>query len=294
MTTISSVKGINGVLEALLVFSIFIGISLAAIFAWHRQKHAWLIAWLIYLVALSPVLGLIQVGSQGAADRYTYFPTLPVYVLISGAIYSVLQSGSWAKKALLALATTITIVLFMLQTMKQIGVWQSELNLWTHVLEIDPDRVLARNNLGIAYKNIGDYENAIVHFELGAEEFAGSNNMLAWRAVTYMHLDQYKEAITDLVGLGETADTRPELIVDTNCIQYNIGWNYAHLRMYQESVDLFTRVAANSNSGPDAHAWLDELNIITPEGGRTVPNKDLPGICENLIPSRQWAGYVKP
>ncbi len=81
------IEGSESALKALLVFSIFLGITLAAFLAWRKQKRAWLIAWIFYLVTLSPVLGLIQVGFQGAADRYVYFPTVPVYLLIAGGIF---------------------------------------------------------------------------------------------------------------------------------------------------------------------------------------------------------------
>lgn len=276
----------SSALIALVVFSIFSGITLAAMFAWRKQKRAWMIVWLLYLVTLSPVLGLIQVGSQGAADRYAYFPTLPIYVLLAGGILVVMQSGKTFRKNLLLTVATIVILLFLFLTRQQVGVWQSELSLWTHALKINPSNISVRNNLGITYMNISDYKKAAIHFEAGGEEPSGPSSMLAWRAVTYMHLGRYKESVLDLVKLGMTADIRPELIVDSNCIQYDIGWNYAQLKMYQESIDLFRRVDSKSHSGSDAGLWLDELSMIKSLEENTVLSEDLPGFCENLIPSR--------
>ncbi len=149
---------------AVMVFSLFFGISVAVVLAWHKQKRAWMIAWLFYLLTLLPVLGLIQVGTQGAADRYTYFPTLPIYLLLAGGIFSLMKGDKAYKKALLRGAFAL-IFIFMAQTRKQIGIWQSDLSVWTQAVNVYPHNNLALDNLGIEYMNIGDYENAAIQFE---------------------------------------------------------------------------------------------------------------------------------
>lgn len=241
---------------------------------------------MLYLVTLSPVLGLIQVGAQGAADRYSYFPTLPLYLLVAGGIFSILKNGKSYQQGLLLLFTTGLIMVFGFQAMQQIMVWKSEISLWTHVAKLSPEKLFAHNNLGIAYKNIGDYENALIQFNAGGEENSGPNSIYAWRGITYMHLARFQESIGDLVKLGAAAESRPELVVDTSCIQYNIGWNFAQLGMYPEAIELFSRVDVSSGSGSNAIAWLSELNANKPQTDAVNVSHDLPGICENLIPSR--------
>ena len=276
--------GIN-TLRVILVLLAFSGITLAVFLAWRKQRRAWLISWLFFLVTLSPVLGLIQVGGQGAADRYAYFPTLPLYFLLAGGILWVLQTGSTFRKATVLMIALVVISLFVFQTRKQISVWQSEFSLWSQVVKLDPDNVFAQNNLGIVYKNMGDYENAAIHFEAGGIVNSGRNSMHAWRAVTFMHLSQFEDAITELVNLGTLAEMRSMLEVDSNCIQYNIGWSYARLKQYQESKELFERIDPDSNIGPDAIAWLNALSELKSQADETMLNKELPGICENLIPA---------
>ena len=67
---------------------------------------------------------------------------------------------------------------------------------------------------------------------------------------------------------------------------YNIGWNYAHLGMIPESLELFERVDALSDSGVDASIWLDELKRIEPQNGKLFLATGLSSVCEQLIPSR--------
>jgi hypothetical protein len=276
----------GSLLKGTIVFFAFAAITIATVLAWRKQRPAWAIAWLLYLVTLSPVLGLIQVGAQGAADRYSYFPTLPLYLLVAGGIFSILKNGKSYQQGLLLLFTTGLIMVFGFQAMQQIMVWKSEISLWTHVAKLSPEKLFAHNNLGIAYKNIGDYENALIQFNAGGEENSGPNSIYAWRGITYMHLARFQESIGDLVKLGAAAESRPELVVDTSCIQYNIGWNFAQLGMYPEAIELFSRVDVSSGSGSNAIAWLSELNANKPQTDAVNVSQDLPGICENLIPSR--------
>ena len=102
-----------------------------------------------------------------------------------------------------------------------------------------------------------------------------------------------EDAITELVNLGALAEMRAMLEVDSNCIQYNIGWSHAHLEMYQESLERFERIDPGSTIGPDAAVWLDALSEVQSESDMTIPIKELPGICENLIPAINVAKSVR-
>ena len=130
-------------------------------------------------------------------------------------------------------------------------------------------------------------------FEAGSVVNSGRNSMHAWRAVTFMHLGRYADAITALVNLGAVAEMRSMLEVDSDCIQYNIGWSYAHLDMYQESQELFERIDPDSNIGPDASVWLNALSEFKSQPEQTLTSMELPGICENLIPSRNLVKSVR-
>ncbi len=279
-------QGHDSFVNVLLVFTIFIGVTLAAVMAWPKQKRAWVIAWLFYLVSLSPVLGLIQVGTQGAADRYAYFPTLPIYVLLAGGIYWLLKRDAPLGKALLLLVSVGVIFVFAFQTRQQTGIWKNELSLWKHEVKAYPDYGYARDKLGITFFNMGDFENAAKQFEASGKQASFAISMLAWRGLTYMHLGRYKESIMDHIKLGTASETRPEAGIDSDCIQYNIGWNYAQLGMFQEALELFERVDAGSRPGRDASLWASALKKVGGGDSKGVPTENLPGFCGRVIPSR--------
>ncbi len=134
---------------------------------WYKKKYYWLMAWLFYLVTLSPVIGIIQVGSQAAADRYTYLPTIPFYMLIGIGIVKLL----YTEKKIIKLGTVIVFLLvsFVLVqlTQKQIMVWKNELTFWSYIVTYAPKNERAHMMLGEVYSRIGESEKAAMHYHLG-------------------------------------------------------------------------------------------------------------------------------
>lgn len=118
--------------------------------------------WLFYIITLLPVLGLLQVGSQGMADRYAYLPTLPFYILLSVGLVHFYQKYSKLFSVLFVIG--INVMLFHL-TQNQIGIWRNELTLWDYVVRADPDSSLSQSKLGMVQMQLGHYELASKHFE---------------------------------------------------------------------------------------------------------------------------------
>jgi tetratricopeptide (TPR) repeat protein len=143
--------------------------SLVCGYLWYAKKqYYWLIAWLFYLVTLTPVLGLIQVGSQSAADRYAYLPTLPFYVLIGMGVATLYYQQELRK--FFKVGLTIGLLVIMLQlvrlTQEQTWIWKNDVTLWAYAVLYDPDNPITQMNLGVAYSYVGEYEKAIAHLKM--------------------------------------------------------------------------------------------------------------------------------
>ncbi len=123
---------------------IFAGISLACYRAWRRGWMIFALAWLYYIITLSPVIGIVQVGSQAAADRYTYFPSLAFSVLIASGLYLLSRfDHSIFRMRLFALARTLlclAVVMYSVLTVRQIKVWGGSLTLWSEVVKHYPSQ----------------------------------------------------------------------------------------------------------------------------------------------------------
>ncbi len=157
-------------LEYLLPVILVIGITGACAVAATKRRF-WLAVWGYYVVTLIPVIGIVQVGGQAMADRYTYLPSIGPFLIAGSAVawaWVKISSRRWRLLAglfgsLLAFFIVASLLHF---TSRQIGIWQSDLTLWSYVIEKEPNRVpIAYNNRGLALKESGRFAEAIVDFE---------------------------------------------------------------------------------------------------------------------------------
>jgi len=130
-----------------------------------RKKHPYLITgWLWYLVMLMPVIGVIQVGWQGRADRYTYLPQIGLYILVTWAVADL--SASWRRqREILGAGAAIIIAVLSWRAWIQTSFWSNSETLWTHTLAVTSDNDVAQNNLGIILLAKGKLDEAISRFE---------------------------------------------------------------------------------------------------------------------------------
>jgi tetratricopeptide (TPR) repeat protein len=140
----------------LLPATIIILITLFCVWMIKYKKYFWLSTWLYFLITLMPVLGIIQVGGQGAADRYTYLPSLGPFFLTGLGIAWIWERVSlkgWKKEVTLLLLFSTCLVMLSLGylTNKQIKVWQNPEVLWKCVINSYPKTPVAYYNLGTFY-----------------------------------------------------------------------------------------------------------------------------------------------
>jgi len=150
--------------EHLPAIGLVLGITAACVVIARKQK-LWLSAWGYYVVTLIPVLGIVQVGGQSMADRYTYLPSLAPF-LIAGSMVAWLsakarESIELADYRFFAIAVLILGVPLSYLTVQQIRVWHDSVSLWDHVLEKEPEVNIARVNRGIAYLKRGQLDKAL-------------------------------------------------------------------------------------------------------------------------------------
>jgi tetratricopeptide (TPR) repeat protein len=181
-----------------------------------RQTRPWLLmGWLWYLAMLLPVIGIIQVGMQAHADRYTCLPQIGIYVAVTWL------AAEWGAKwrvgqaALGGLMTAVLAVL-MVCAWKQTAYWKNNETLWTHALACTADNDTAHFNLGNALRQNGRLDDAITHYEKAlqiAPHYAEAHSNLGMALFQKGSLD---EAITHL---QKAAQIQPGLAQS----HYNLG-----------------------------------------------------------------------
>ena len=119
--------------------------------------------WLWYLGALVPVIGLVQIGSQSMADRYTYIPLVGLFVVVAWGIPDILMQYRIKRVALPILYSTV-LAFFMICTWFQVRHWQNSMTLFTHTLKVTHNNSPAHYSLGYALAQQGKLDEAIVHY----------------------------------------------------------------------------------------------------------------------------------
>lgn len=130
----------------------------------YARKHPFLlVGWFWYLGTLVPVIGLIQVGNQAMADRYTYIPLIGLFIMVVIGFPCLFKKWRY-RKILLGASMGLILFLLMVTTRLQINHWQNNFALFEHALHVTSDNFLAHNNLGIAVAEQGKIEEAIAHY----------------------------------------------------------------------------------------------------------------------------------
>lgn len=132
---------------------------------WRYRRKKYLVAgWLWYLVALVPVIGIVQAGLQAMADRYAYISFLGLFVMV---VWLVGESTSHNKalRAIAAVAALATLAGYAYTTYIQAGYWRNSYTLFAHTLQVTKNNGIAEDNFGVALEEMGRPDLAISHFE---------------------------------------------------------------------------------------------------------------------------------
>ncbi len=145
--------------EIILALAILIAATAAAFVL--RKKGPYLVTgWLWYLGMLVPVIGLVQVGWQGHADRYTYLPQIGLYVLLTWTVTDL--TAPWRRqREILSASAAVIISLLSWRAWIQTSYWRDSETLFTHALAVTSNNDVAENNLGIVFLRKGNLDEAI-------------------------------------------------------------------------------------------------------------------------------------
>jgi tetratricopeptide (TPR) repeat protein len=120
--------------------------------------------WLWYLITLLPVSGIIQVGDQAMADRYTYIPLIGLFIIIAWGIPDLLKGNPYYRH-IIPVAAGATILLLVILTFNQTAIWKDSRVLFEHAIAVTEGNYVAHNNLGIYFYGRKRFGEAAYHFE---------------------------------------------------------------------------------------------------------------------------------
>lgn len=271
---------------ALLIF-----MTVGALYLAFKRRFI-LMGWFWYLGTLVPVIGLVQIGSQAMADRYTYLPSIGIFIIFVWGVSDV--CAKWkVKKVIIGLAASIILVALLIGTQKQLSYWQNSLTLFEHTLKITKNNFVIYNNYGCSLRNHGETDLAIENFNealrIKPTYVAALNNLgmalrgkgktdeavIQWEKA--LATDPYNPNVNANLGLTLAIQGRYEeaiecfnKILGTNpdfpYIRYVLGNIYHKTGNFELAVENFKQAIKNN---PDDVASINELGIVYGEQGRT-------------------------
>jgi Flp pilus assembly protein TadD len=139
------------------------GLSLAAILGRRRFPYCF-VGWFWYLAMLAPVSGLVQIGDQAMADRYTYLPQIGLALALAWGLRQLARwRPSW--RAARDVVAALVILILAVCAWRQTGYWHDSETLWNRALSCTTGNACAHYNLGVTLMERGQKEEAIAHFQ---------------------------------------------------------------------------------------------------------------------------------
>ncbi len=170
-------------------------VCFSAMLVMGAQRRPYLaVGWLWYLGTLIPVIGLVQVGAQSMADRYTYVPLIGLFIMCAWGVPDLIEKWRYRRVAL-SISAGILILGLMMCTWFQVTRWKDSPTLFTHALNVTKRNWMAHYQLGMARAEQGKLEQAIAHYSEALRiksDFGLAHSNLAG---VLLNLGRIKEAI---------------------------------------------------------------------------------------------------
>ncbi len=179
----------------LLVISVFV-------LRYGRSQRYLPVGWFWFVGTLIPVIGIVQVGSQAYADRYTYIPYIGLFIMLAWSLpqlFSKLPSAtrlsSPKRKIVLGIAMAIVLTTLGICAHRQVNCWKNGVTLFSHALGVTQNNYMAYNSLGVAYDHLGRWPEAVEEFGQAIKikpDYAEAHNNLG---IVYAGLSRWQDAI---------------------------------------------------------------------------------------------------
>jgi len=198
------------------------------------SKHRYLpVGWFWYLGTLVPVIGLVQVGNQPLADRYTYIPLTGLFIIIAWVLPELL-AGRRYRKLLLGLSATSVLLVLLVCTRLQVGRWRDSITLFEHAVAVTSNNFAAHYNLGFALASQGRTNEAINHYRQAIkirpdhfEAYSNLGNLLSEQGKLDEAVSNYRRAL--------------EFKPDDAVAHYNLGILLAQQGKFSDALDNFNQ-----------------------------------------------------
>jgi tetratricopeptide (TPR) repeat protein len=191
------------------------------------------VGWFWYLGTLVPVIGLIQVGSQAMADRYTYIPLTGLFIIIAWGTNDLLISWKYRKVALIPSSIVVVLVLSVC-TWRQTNYWRNSRTLFEHAVKVTDKNYVAYDYLGFTFIEQNKFAESVNLFQRAIQANPGYASAYNNLGFTYSNLGRYAEAVE---AYKQALKINPDLT--DACV--NLGITCSELGRYENAIEAYHR-----------------------------------------------------
>jgi tetratricopeptide (TPR) repeat protein len=243
----------------MLVFSIYIG----------RRKKYIAVGWLWYVVALVPVIGLVQSGSQAMANRYMYIPMVGLLIIVAWGVKDIVANKRHLQ-IVAAVSAAVVLSIAVTFTRMQVRNWQNSLTLFDYALKTTENNTIAENSYGCALYDEGRVDEAIEHLKKAVHispiYFDAHNNL----GKAFIKQKRPNEAIACFNELLQKSDKSAE-------VHYYLALALGMQKRYDDAIRHFARALELDPQYPKAH---EKMGIALLAAGK--PNEAIEHLKEGL------------
>ena len=261
--------------------ALFAGLCVAAV--WCGRKFPFVpVGWFWFAGTLVPTIGLVQVGAQSMADRYTYLPLIGIFIILSWGIAEVQARWRLPRRGMVLLAVVL-LAACAARTRIQVSFWQNDGSLFSHALAVTKNNFVASVNLGTWYSKKGQMKETLDCYYTALRMNPSDPTVLYDVGNAFTKIGYWDEAIADYRRALQITPNEADILD-------NLGFALAAKKQYAEAVTNFEAALKLKPDSAKAHNNLavvlfiehrfDEAARHYREALRLMP--DDPRICANL------------
>jgi tetratricopeptide (TPR) repeat protein len=230
-----------------IVALLFLWIVSIIFFFWRKRYPFLLVGWLWFLGMLVPMIGLVQVGSQPRADRYTYLPEIGLCILVTWGGLELFKK--WHQSRTIS-AAAVALILVALGTRSyfQSSYWRNSETLWQHAVDVTSNNHIAENSLGNALLEKDRLNEAIEHYKRAIAIKPDVAPVQSNLGNALLRKNQIDEAIPHIQKAIQVNPQYAEAYNDMGSALIKRGQAAQAISYYQKAVELNTRYADAYNN----------------------------------------------
>jgi tetratricopeptide (TPR) repeat protein len=242
--------------QAIVSVCVLVIITAVVIYMARRRRYL-AVGWLWYLGTLVPVIGLVQVGVQAMADRYTYLPSIGFFIMVAWCADELFARWQY-RKVVLGTSVIVVLVVLLMCTRRQVRYWQNDFTLFGHTLAVTENNFIMQNNYGNSLLEDDQFEEAIAYFDEALRINPGYAKALKNKGRALLELGDIDEAIECFTGVLHIRGDWPE-------VYHNLGLAYAEQDKHELAIKNYNKALQLKPEYPNV---LNNLGASLKKQGR--------------------------